>query len=120
MLSARVVALTNSVVFNRSGVPITEVCIVTSRLSFRMVRALTAAVVARMSSHPAHRLLAKRLWEHTANIAALAHLLSRRVARQDLEIAMFVGIVHEVGGLCLFSRALDFPWLFDGSAQSAT
>jgi len=118
LLSARVVALANSVAFNRSGRPITEVRIATSRLGFRMIRALAVAVVTRqmagMSSDPAHRLLVEQLWEHTAHVAALAHVLSRRVTRQDPETAMFAGIVHEVGGFYLLSRVKDFPCLFGG------
>ncbi|HUY04118.1 MAG TPA: HDOD domain-containing protein [Rhodocyclaceae bacterium] len=123
LLSARVVALANSVAFNRSGRPITDVRIATSRLGFRMIRALAAAVVTRqlagISTDPAHRLLADRLWAHTAHVAALAHVLSRRVTRQDPETAMFAGIVHEVGGFYLLSRVKDFPCLFDGRAGVA-
>ncbi|HUW37937.1 MAG TPA: HDOD domain-containing protein [Rhodocyclaceae bacterium] len=120
LLSARVVALANSVAFNRSGRPITDVRIAAARLGFRMIRALAAAVVTRqmagISADPVHRLLAERLWAHTAHVTALAHVLSRRVTRQDPETAMFAGIVHEVGGFYLLSRAKDFPCLFDGRA----
>ena len=123
LLSARVVALANSVAFNRSGRPITDVRIATARLGFRMIRALAAAVVARqmagVSSDPAHRLLAERLWEHTAHVAALAHVLGRKVTRLDPETAMFAGIVHEVGGFYLLSRLGDFPCLFGGRAGAA-
>ncbi len=123
LLSARVVALANSVAFNRSGRPITDVRIAVSRLGFRMIRALAAAVVARqmagVSSDPAHRLLAERLWQHTAHVAAPSHVLARKVTRLDPETAMFAGIVHEVGGFYLLSRLRDFPCLFGGRAGVA-
>lgn len=115
LLAARVVALANSVAFNRSGRAVTEVRIAVQRLGFRMIRALATAVVARqlagVSANPRHRLLADQLWEHSAHVAALAHVLARRVTRQDPETAIFAGVVHEVGGFYLLSRAGDYPCL---------
>ena len=46
-------------------------------------------------------------------MAALAHVLSRRVSHVDAETAMFAGIVHEVGGFYLLSRAEEFPALLE-------
>lgn len=121
LLSARVVALANSMAFNRSGREITDVRIAVTCLGFRTVRALTTAVITRqmagMSVEPVHRALAAQLWEHTAHVAALAHVLARRVTHQDPETAMFAGIVHEVGGFYLISRAKDFPGLLDGETM---
>ena len=115
LLAARVVALANSVAFNRSGRAVTEVRIAVQRLGFRMIRALATAVVARqlagVSTNPRHRLLADQLWEHSAHVAALAHVLARRVTKQDPETAIFAGVVHEVGAFYLLSRAGDYPCL---------
>jgi len=117
LLAARVVALANSVAFNRSNRAITEVRVAVQRLGFRMIRALATAVVARqlagVSSNPRHRHLADQLWEHTAHVAALAHVLARRVTKQDPETAIFAGVVHEVGAFYLLSRASDYPCLLD-------
>ena len=128
LLAARVVALANSVAFNRSGRTISEVRVAVQRLGFRMIRALAMAVVARqmagVSSNPHHRALADQLWEHTAHVAALAHVLARRVTKQDPETAIFAGIVHEVGAFYLLSRVHDYPCLLDahtaGAAEAAT
>lgn len=118
LLSARVVAMANSVAYNRSGHQISDVPQAVARLGFSTVRALAGAVVTRqMAGFPgdAHaRQLVGQLWEHSAHVAALAHLLARRVTHQDADSAMFAGIVHEVGGFYLISRAHDFPGLLDG------
>jgi len=123
LLAARVVALANSVAFNRSGRAITEVRIAVQRLGFRMIRALATAVVARqlagVSPNPRHRFLADRLWEHTAHVAAIAHVLARRVTKQDPETAIFAGVVHEVGAFYLLSRASDFPCLLEEQSDLA-
>ncbi|MCK9285142.1 MAG: HDOD domain-containing protein [Rhodocyclaceae bacterium] len=117
LLSARVVAIANSVVFNRSGREVTDVRAAVARLGFRTVRALAVAVVTRQlaGAHgvQAYQEIAAKLWEHTAHVAALAHVIARRVTHQDPETAMFAGIVHEVGGFYLLSRAKDFPGLLD-------
>ena len=62
---------------------------------------------------PRHRLLADQLWEHSAHVAALAHVLARRVTKQDPETALFAGVVHEVGAFYLLSRAKDYPCLLE-------
>jgi len=117
LLSARVVALANSVVFNRSGQQITDVRHAVSRLGFKLIRALATAVVMRQMSgaqgSPAQRAMAEQLWEHTAHVAALSYVLAKRVTHKDPDIAMFAGIVHEVGGFYLVSRLNDYPQLLD-------
>lgn len=123
LLSARIVAVANSAAFNRSGRVVTDVRAAVNLLGFRMIRTLATAVIARqmagMVEDPAHRALAARLWEHTAHVAALAQLIARRVMRQDPEAAMFAGLVHEISGFYLLSRAKDFPGLIDGAPQDA-
>lgn len=118
LLSARVVAMANSVAYNRSGNEISDVPQAVARLGFRTVRTLAGAVVTRqmagLPSDARARQLVGQLWEHSAHVAALAHLLARRVTHQDADSAMFAGIVHEVGGFYLISRAHDFPGLLDG------
>ena len=55
--------------------------------------------------------------EHTAHVAALAHVIARRVTHVDADTALFAGIVHEVGGFYLLSRADEFPGLLDDDAD---
>jgi hypothetical protein len=110
------VALANSTVFNTSGPPITDVRTAVLRLGFRYLRSLAAAVVTRQLAVPlsaTDRRLAARLWEHTAHVAALAQVIARKVTHLDPETAMFAGIVHEVGGFYLISRAAEYPGLLD-------
>lgn len=117
-LAARVVAMANSVVYGRVGKTVTDVRTAVMRLGFRTLQALATAVVVRqmenLAKSPAHRALAADLWQHTAHVASLAHVIARRVTRLDAETAFFAGIVHEVGGFYLISRGADFPGLLDG------
>lgn len=117
LLAARIVATANSAAYNRSGREITDIRTAVSRLGFRTLRSLAMALVTRQlagtPATPAHQALAAELWEHTAHVAALARVIAQRVTKVDPETAMFAGIVHEVGGFYLLSRAHALPGLLD-------
>jgi len=118
LLAARVVAMGNSAAFNRSGHEITDVRSAVMRLGFRAVRSLAMALVTRQlagkPAAPAHQALAAQLWEHTAHVTSLAHVIARRFTHVDSETALFAGIVHEVGGFYMLSRAEAYPGLLEG------
>jgi HD-like signal output (HDOD) protein len=122
LLAARVVAVANSVIYNRSGRSITDVRSAVARIGLNTLRVLAAAVVVRqmegMARTGAHRQLAVRLWEHTAHVAALCQVIARRVTRVNPDTAFFAGIIHEVGGFYLISRATDYPGLLEGAHGS--
>jgi len=119
LLAARVVAMGNSAAFNRSGHEITDVRSAVMRLGFRAVRSLAMALVTRQlagkPAAPAHQALANQLWEHTAHVTSLAHVIARRFTHVDSETALFAGIVHEVGGFYMLSRADEYPGLLEGN-----
>lgn len=122
LLSARVVAVANSVIYKRSGRAIDDPKSAVSRIGFNTLRVLAAAVVVRqmegMARTPEHRQTAIRLWEHTAHVAALAQVIARRVTHVNPDTAFFAGIIHEVGGFYLISRAGYFPGLLEGQDGS--
>jgi hypothetical protein len=121
LVAARAVAIANSVAYNRSGAEIASVRAAVMRLGFRTLHSLVAAVMVRQLtgkvSDPKLKDMATRLWGHTAHVAALAQILAKRLTRVDPETAMFAGIVHEVGGFYLLSRAEEFPGLLDGDSE---
>ena len=122
LLAARVVAVANSVAYNRSGRAINDIRNAVSRLGFDTLRVLAVAVVARqlegMAHGAPHQRLAARLWQHTAHVAALSRIVALRVTHVDPESAFFAGIIHELGGFYLISRAGDFPGLLAGKDGS--
>lgn len=121
LLAARTVAIANSVAYNRAGHDVTNVRAAVQRVGFRTLGALAASVIVRQLaseiSDPDLRAKADALWIHSAHVAALAQVIARRVSFVDPETAMFAGIVHEVGGFYLLSRAGEFPGLLDGGAD---
>lgn len=116
MLAAKVVGLANSVAFNRSGRTISDVRSAVTRLGLTMIRGLSTALIMRQlaeTQSTAHETLAARLWEHSSHVAALSHVLARRVSRQNPDMALFAGIVHEVGNFYRLSRAASYPELLE-------
>jgi HD-like signal output (HDOD) protein len=108
LLAARTVAIANSAAYNRSGNDVTNVRAAVQRVGFRTLGALAApSSCASWQRDHRSRLRAKadQLWQHSAHVAALAQVIARRVSFVDPETAMFAGIVHEVGGFYLLSRA---------------
>jgi HD-like signal output (HDOD) protein len=117
MLSARVVAMGNASAINPSGKSITDTRSAIARIGLAAMRALVVAEIAKkLANMPARsedRALSAQLWTHSVHVAALAHVLARRVTKQSPDTAMFAGIVHELGGLYILFRAQDFPCLLD-------
>ena len=121
LLAARTVAIANSAAYNRSGNDVTNVRAAVQRVGFRTLGALAASVIVRQLAgnilDPALRAKADLLWQHSAHVAALSQVIARRVSSVDPDTALFAGIVHEVGGFYLLSRAAEFPGLLDGGAD---
>ncbi|MCX8087372.1 MAG: HDOD domain-containing protein [Rhodocyclaceae bacterium] len=122
LLAARVVAVANSVAYNRSGRQISDLRQAISRLGFRTLRSLTLSLIVRQlaeqSADADHQALARRLWEHTVHVAALAQVIAKRVTHQEAETALFAGLLHEVAGFYLIARAKGMPELLaDGAAD---
>jgi HD-like signal output (HDOD) protein len=122
-LAARTVALANTAAFNRGGggPQITNVRAAVSRIGYRRLQALVASLVVRQFGSrivdPRLRAKAEQLWAHTAHVSALAEAFARRVTFVNPDTALFSGIVHEVGGFYLLSRADEFPGLLDDDPE---
>jgi len=118
LLSTRVVAMSNSIAFNRSGRNTTDVRTAVQRIGFRAVRALVMAQVMHQlagdAGSPRRKALTLQLWEHCAHVASLAHLIARRVTGVDPEAAMFAAIVHDIGGFYVLSTIDQYPDLLQG------
>ncbi|MFD2367132.1 HDOD domain-containing protein [Pseudoduganella sp. GCM10020061] len=121
LLAARTVAIANSAAYDRAGNEVTNVKGAVQRVGFRTLNALVASVIVRQLNgairDPALREMSNRLWEHSAHVAALSMVIARRITRIDPETALFAGIVHEIGGFYLLSRAEEYPGLLEGEPE---
>ena len=120
-LAARTVALANSAAFGGAGPTVTNVRAAVTRVGYRRLQALVASLVVRQFGSrikdPGLRAKAEQLWQHTTHVAALAAALARRVTGVNPDTALFAGIIHEMGGFYLLSRADEFPGLLDDDPE---
>ncbi|AKU24375.1 HDOD domain-containing protein [Massilia sp. MB5] len=118
VLAARAVALANSAVFRSNGAAlVTSVRAAVQRLGYRNLYTLAAAMVVRQFGSrirdPQLRAKAEQLWKYSAHVAALSYLIAKRITQVDADTALFAGIMHEVGGFYLLSRADTMPGLLE-------
>ncbi|MDO9310834.1 MAG: HDOD domain-containing protein, partial [Nitrosomonas sp.] len=120
LLSIKIVAVANSVVFNRSGKKITSVSAAVTLLGLRTVRNLAMAVITQqLAGTQSKNELVTQLWHHSAHVAALAQVIARRISHQDPDTAMFAGIIHEISWFYLLSREKAYPGLIDGNIANS-
>ncbi|MEQ1816472.1 MAG: HDOD domain-containing protein [Nitrosomonas sp.] len=120
LLSVKIVAVANSVVFNRSGKKITSVNAAITLLGLRTVRNLAMAVITQqLVGTQSKSELVTQLWQHSAHVAALAQVIARRISHKDPDTAMFAGIIHEISWFYLLSREKAYPGLIDGNIANS-
>lgn len=117
LIAARLVAIGNSAAYTRFGGKVCNVKSAVSILGFKVVRSLVMAIIVRQFSSSitdaSLRHKAELLWQHCAYVAALARVIARELTEVNPETALFAGIVHEISGFYLLSRAEEFPALQD-------
>jgi HD-like signal output (HDOD) protein len=118
MLAARVISTANSVAYNRSGRQIADLNFAVSMLGLGTIRSLAMTLVTRQMAgkqeSQEQENLVNKLWAHSAEVASLSHAIARRVTHLDPETALFAGIIHDIGGFYMISRAKEFPGLLEG------
>jgi putative nucleotidyltransferase with HDIG domain len=112
-VSARVVQMSNAAAFGPLPKPIGDVKAAIARIGFAMVKSVAVAVaLQQLLAAKDSRAFPKRAeaaWRHSLAVAALAHLLARRLTRIVPDEALFAGLVHDIGYFYLLSRAPRYP-----------
>lgn len=110
-LSARLLRVANSSMY-RGDRPVENLQTAVARLGGKVIRSLVSSLVVQQlyqSPSSAVRQRMKELWTHSIEVAAMSHLLAARFTSLDPEQAMLAGLLHDIGGLPILSRAEDFP-----------
>ncbi|OMG56604.1 metal-dependent phosphohydrolase [Azonexus hydrophilus] len=121
LMSTKIIRMANSVALNPSGREIADVKNGIIRVGMEAVRTVSFAVameqLLKSKQMQPFEGISRRLWEHTAHVAALARVLARKIARINGDEAMFTGLVHDIGVFYLMSRAAGFPELVADKAE---
>ena len=117
LMSAKIIRMANSVALNPSGRTVADVKTAIVRVGMEAVRTVSFAVAMEQLIQSRQMQvfadISKRLWEHTAHVAALCRVLATKWAKINGDEAMFAGMVHVIGVFYLLSRAAQFPELVD-------
>jgi HD-like signal output (HDOD) protein len=119
-LAARLLKLANSAALNSSGRRTADLRQALSRIGFNMARSATIAfAMSQLRRAEAYRGLEQpldELWQWSAHVAAVSHVVAKRFTRVNADTALLTGVLHGVGRLYLLTRAARFP----GLLQDAT
>lgn len=114
-LSARMIQVSNSPLLRASS-PIESVEAAVTRMGSNMIRNLVTSMVMEQMFQATSDVTDKRLrkiWEHSTEVAAIAHALSSQFTQLHPDQAMLAGLVHDIGALPILSRAEDYPDLLE-------
>jgi HD-like signal output (HDOD) protein len=119
-LAARLLRISNSASFNRSGRAVTDLRTAIARIGYNMVR--SASMSFSMAQMRKTNKLAglehhlNDLWQSSTSAAAVAYVLARTCTKVNPDEAMLTGMMHGIGKLYVLTRAVDHPGLFANEA----
>jgi len=112
-LAARLLQLANSAALNSSGRRIADLRQALSRIGFNMARSATIAfAMSQLRRAEAYRGLEQpldELWQRSAHIAAVSHVVARRFTSVNADTALLGGLLGGIGKLYLLTRGARFP-----------
>ncbi|MGH8219270.1 MAG: HDOD domain-containing protein [Steroidobacteraceae bacterium] len=123
-LAARLLQIANSAALNFSGHVVTDLRTAVARLGFNMVRsAAIAFAMSQLKKVDSLRGLEQpldELWRRSAAVAAMSHVVARRLTKVNPDTALLAGLLHGVGELYILTRAKQHPELFADPAAYQT
>lgn len=110
-LAARMIQVSNSPLL-RATRNIESVEAAVARMGSNMIRNLVTSMVMEQMFQATSDVTDKRLrkiWEHSTEVAAISHALTRQCTKLEPEQAMLAGLIHDIGALPILTRAEDYP-----------
>ncbi len=115
-LAARLLQVANSAAVNRSGTPVKDMRKAVQHMGLNMVRsAAIAFAMAQMKKANELKGLEvpmAAMWKRCSAVAAMAHVVARRLTKLNPDTALLAGLLHGVGELYILTRAHKHPLLF--------
>jgi HD-like signal output (HDOD) protein len=119
-LAARLLRISNSASFNRSGRAVTDLRTAINRIGYNMVRSasmsFSMAQMRRTNKLAGLEHHLNDLWQSSTSAAAVAYVLARTCTKVNPDEAMLTGMMHGIGKLYVLTRAVDHPQLFADEA----
>ena len=106
-LSARMMQVANSPLV-RTASPAENVQAAITRMGMAVVRNIVTSFMVNQLFHSKHDTLKKRmsvLWNHSAHVAAISHVLANHFTQLKPDDAMLAGLIHDIGKLPIIAKA---------------
>ncbi|HEY4341879.1 MAG TPA: HDOD domain-containing protein [Steroidobacteraceae bacterium] len=115
-LAGRLLQVANSAAVNSTGSQVTDLRKAVQRMGLNMVRsAAMAFAMAQMKKASELKGLEAPLavlWQRCTGVAAMSHVVARRLSKLNPDSALLAGLLHGVGELYILTRAHKHPTLF--------
>ncbi|MES2071875.1 MAG: HDOD domain-containing protein [Pseudomonadota bacterium] len=116
VLSAQVLRLSNSILYNRSNKRIAELRAATLLLGFAAVRNVAISVgMKQLTEHKSTGQSSQRmegLWTRSLRVAAMSYVVAKELTKLSPEKALLAGLLHDVGKFYILNRARHYQDLF--------
>lgn len=112
-LSAKLIGFANSPLV-RTGARIESLQTAISRMGLTYVKNLVMGLALEQSFHSSNDLVNQRLrraWEHSLEVAAIAHVLAHHFTDLSADQATLAGLTHEIGILPILTMSERYPEL---------
>ena len=117
-IATRLLQVANSPLY-RGNAAISNVQNAIARLGPPLVRNLVTSLLLKQlfqTKSPVLKERMQRLWEHSTQVAAISHVLARKLTRLKPDEAMLSGLIHDVGVLPILVKAENSPALLENPA----
>lgn len=115
LISAKLLHLANSVVFNPEGRELVDLKSAIHRLGLNAVRTASLSIVMtqlmRAKGMAEFSSITHSLWEHSIHCAAAANVIARQMTNQNADEAMLAGLIHDLGAFYMLYRATQYEEL---------
>lgn len=116
VLSAQVLMLSNTAMFNRSSKKIDELKVAVSLLGFGVVRNVAISVGMKQlkdqQENTTNSEQMEGLWTRSVRVAALSFVIAKNRSKLSPDKAMIAGLLHDIGKFYILSRAHQYQGLF--------
>jgi len=115
LISAKLLHLANSVVFNPQGRELVDLKSAITRLGLNAVRTAALSIVMtqlmRAKGMAEFSDITRSLWEHSVKSAAAAKVIAQKLTRINPDEAMLAGLIHDLGAFYMLYRATQYEEL---------
>ncbi|GGC70697.1 HDOD domain-containing protein [Undibacterium terreum] len=116
VLSAQVLRLSNSILYNRTNKRISELRMATMALGFAAVRNVAISVgMKQLTEHKSTGQSSQRmegLWTRSLRVAAMSYVVAKNLTKLNPDKALLAGLLHDVGKFYVLNRARHYQDLF--------